>query len=418
MSPFARLLGLVASTAAALPWGTTLAEEGKKPVVLRGREVRLDAPLPSQSLQVVHRRPVGDGIRVGDAVFPVERDGADLRVGLTPAGGASMATVGDGKTLTLSWTEGNRARSLPITFRRDPAGGWSFFNPSAREFAVQKETLLLVDADGDGFHDRHGVDGYAVAGSRILLPLEKDLVLGSLVVSVDEISEDGLAIKAAVAPMAGSATQLEAVAFINGERGRHGLPPVVLDPALCRGCSAHAEYLRANRKGREPEPFFRAKAEIPSLPGFTPEGNVAAARSVCEPHDHVFVLERQWRTVFNRYPMAVPALHSVGISDKPVDISVVDYHECMASPPGPSPVWRSPCLVPADGSTGFPVEMEPGAIAVTTGAGGAIRRGNPLTLVFLGPTPKAADVRATLVRLKQGKESPVPVLAVTPIPEP
>ena len=418
MGPLARLLGLTVLAASALVSGAGLGEEGGKESVLRGKEVRLDAPLPSSGLQVNHLRPVGDGIRVGDTVFPVERDGADLRVGTSPAGGAGMATVKEGKTLTLSWTEGGRTRMIPLTFRRTPGGDWSCFNPSAREFTIQKETLLLVDADGDGFYDRDAVDGYAVAGSRILLPMEKDLVLGPWTVSVREVSEDGFTLKVIAAAAEGSPAQVEALAYVNRERGRHGLPPVVLNPALSRGCTAHAEYLRANRKGRDLLPFFDQEEEVLSLPGATPEGNVAARRSRCAPCSHVFALEKRWRTVFDRFEMANPLLHSAGLSEKPVDISVVDFHEVAASPPPPSPVWRSPCLVPADGSVGFPVEMEGAAIAATRGAEGATERGNPLTAVFLGATPKAADVKATLVRLKQGREIPVPVLSVKPDPEP
>jgi uncharacterized protein YkwD len=70
----------------------------------------------------------------------------------------------------------------------------------------------------------------------------------------------------------------KALARLNQVRGQAGLPAVVLDPALSRGCQRHSEYVVRNSGQREKKDF-RVVDEDPSLPGYTKEGQAAAQRS-------------------------------------------------------------------------------------------------------------------------------------------
>ena len=74
----------------------------------------------------------------------------------------------------------------------------------------------------------------------------------------------------------------EAVAVvdrINLHRKAAGIEPVVLDPILSKGCSAHAEYLVKNAEHPSTQ-GLGLHAEDAKLPGYTPEGERAGKASV------------------------------------------------------------------------------------------------------------------------------------------
>src|SRR5262249_43201048 len=65
----------------------------------------------------------------------------------------------------------------------------------------------------------------------------------------------------------------------NFHRKAAGLEPVTHDPALSRGCLAHARYLVKNQ-GHPSLAGLGVHDEKPDLPGYSPEGRKAAKASV------------------------------------------------------------------------------------------------------------------------------------------
>ena len=69
---------------------------------------------------------------------------------------------------------------------------------------------------------------------------------------------------------------------INSYRKLAGLKPVTVDPALCKGCFAHAQYLIKNADHPSVK-GLGTHSEDPKLPGYTEEGAKAAKSSVITP---------------------------------------------------------------------------------------------------------------------------------------
>jgi uncharacterized protein YkwD len=105
----------------------------------------------------------------------------------------------------------------------------------------------------------------------------------------------------------------EVLAQVNAQRRAAGLPPVTLDPALSKGCAAHAAYLVRNAD----HPSVKGNGvlrEDPNLPGYTPEGAAAARSSDIHPRapsPRVHV-EGMMGTLRRRVSLLDPALRRVG----------------------------------------------------------------------------------------------------------
>src|SRR4051794_15452451 len=68
----------------------------------------------------------------------------------------------------------------------------------------------------------------------------------------------------------------QAIAFLNQQRAANGIPSVVEDPAMSDACAKHIAYMEVFRSGDLGD---NPHAEDPAQPGYTPEGNTAAASS-------------------------------------------------------------------------------------------------------------------------------------------
>jgi hypothetical protein len=99
---------------------------------------------------------------------------------------------------------------------------------------------------------------------------------------------------------------------INFHRKAAGLEPVTFDPALSKGCLAHAQYLVKNSDNPSTQGVGMHK-EDPKLPGYTEEGAKAGPASVIYPTDKPLAAVDGWiGSIFHRIPLIDPELTKVG----------------------------------------------------------------------------------------------------------
>ena len=84
-----------------------------------------------------------------------------------------------------------------------------------------------------------------------------------------------IALLAVIALQTADAEAAKVIDRINLHRKAAGLEPVALDPALSKGCAAHAEYLVRNVDHPSTQ-GLGLHSEDPKLPGYTKEGERAA----------------------------------------------------------------------------------------------------------------------------------------------
>jgi uncharacterized protein YkwD len=102
------------------------------------------------------------------------------------------------------------------------------------------------------------------------------------------------------------------LAQVNAYRKTAGVEPVTLDPALSKGCQAHADYLARNH-GHPMVQGLNVHKEHPSLPGYSDEGNQAAQASVIQAGASPPVAVDGWMaTFFHRLPILDPDLRRIG----------------------------------------------------------------------------------------------------------
>jgi uncharacterized protein YkwD len=122
-----------------------------------------------------------------------------------------------------------------------------------------------------------------------------------------------IAVPALAEPAPEADAETQALDRINAYRKKAGLKPVSADPALSKGCVAHAQYLVKNADQPSAKSLGMHK-EDPELPGYTKEGTKAAASSVIYPAgDPVAAVDGWMATLFHRVPLLDPRLTKVGL---------------------------------------------------------------------------------------------------------
>lgn len=153
---------------------------------------------------------------------------------------------------------------------------------------------------------------------------------------------------------------------LNGYRTRLKVPPVGEDPALSRGCLAHAKYLMTNyrqmmAKGRQPGVLFHHEDE--SKLGYSPEGLKAAQASDVAYQPRIKMTEDQlmaqaiewWISgPFHRPQLLSPELMQAGFGQYCQGVGCVSALDSTSDSalalPGGGPL-AEPIEVPPDGAT-------------------------------------------------------------------
>lgn len=363
----------------------------------------LKEPLSSQHAAGVHLRSVGDALRLGSARFPVAIAKDRLTVATTPDGPPDRA-VAPGTAVVFVWQDGGPRRTQ-LRFERAAGETWSYYVAAARRLKIDDVEILLLDADADGLHGEEGEDAWSLVGSGVALPLPARSVVGRSSVEFGPGGPGGADGTVTLAPLAGSESQLVALARINSARLSQGLAPVRLDPELSEACTEHARYLAANGWSGYTNPH----AQDLGPKGASEAGARAASRSVISKNPPEASVRQFLHTYYHRLDLLHPALETIGINADPAGIAVIDVVGARGLPL-PEGAFVEPVTIPADGSTALyldaktemPVDPVP---AMET-------RGHPLTALFPGDgLPQGLTGR--LVRLggrKEAKETEVPLL--------
>jgi hypothetical protein len=320
-----------------------------KPTLLEGKAETLESELASQLPPFVPVHALGEELRVGDAEFAVDRAGKHLRIAAAP-GGEPKTRVRHGKVVALAWKEGGARRRVPLRFVRGDDGSWSYHAAETRRYRIEQVDFRLVDVDADGRFGEVGEDGYTSHESDLVLPLEREIVLGSERLRFEEIAPDGTRVRVVAVPVEGTRIQRDGLATLNRIRARNGLPYVELDEELSEHATSHAEYLRLNRWNGYSNPH----GQVPRRKGATREGAASARRSGISRTSPSEAIESFWTTYYHRLGMLSPSTRRVGINAEPRGIAVVDASHGRTE--GREERWTTtdPAFVPANGSTDIP----------------------------------------------------------------
>jgi hypothetical protein len=194
---------------------------------------------------------------------------------------------------------------------------------------------------------------------------------------------------------------------INFHRKTAGVAPVVLDPALTKGCLAHGQYLAKNAD----HPSIQTQglhAEDPKLPGYSDLGLKAAKASVIfQTGNPRSVADRWMASLFHRLPLIDPTLSRVGIAY--VEGGKFGGYAVVDSLSGRTGKWAGPVVYPADKQTDVPLEFQhenPDPIPESKDK----KAGYPVTVGF----PREVAVRNAQAVLKDAAGKEVPVWVSTP----
>ena len=377
--------------------------------------VELEPVLASQRTDLTWFRPIEGAVVIGPHRVAVRLAKKALVVATAP-GREPSRRIAESTTVEISIREGGARRKIAVHLRADPgvpdadegSNGesvptWSMAVVEGRRLTVEGGSVDLVDLDGDGRFSTTGGDGYRAAGSTLTLPLTSSLIVGAERLTIKRIDNERLI--AEVEPLAAKNDRRRALKKINGLRMRAGLPPVTLDPELSAACTAHALYLKTNHWSGYSNPHDESEKR----PGYSPEGQAAARRSVIMAESHAHSIDAYMATFYHRGGFTDPFLLRVGISTGTARISVIDVSS--ASPPREErdPVWKDPILFPADGSIGFETRFC-GRGEVPEPTSTPQYRGNPLTVLFARWDHGVIDFSGELVLIDGDKEIPVPTL--------
>ncbi|MDB5101943.1 MAG: putative S-layer associated protein [Cyanobacteria bacterium RYN_339] len=169
------------------------------------------------------------------------------------------------------------------------------------------------------------------------------------------------------------------LARLNGARTAAGLPPVELDDARSQAAAAHASYLRQNVPDRRTT-TLDVHTELPTLPGWTPEGAAAAATADIGWRGDLFLAVDSWLgTLYHRLPLLAGRVDRVGFATVQGATSPIHV---LAFGTGGQPALQ-PVLYPGDGEADVPINFTSSGESTDPVPGGAAQGvGFPITAGF------------------------------------
>jgi uncharacterized protein YkwD len=202
---------------------------------------------------------------------------------------------------------------------------------------------------------------------------------------------------------AASTPEQKVLALVNRYRAATGLPPVVVDPVLSKGCMEHAEYMRLN-KDTDAMAGLNAHHQRPGLPGATPAGAACGKAADLFPgvSDLEVAVDGWMASLYHRRPILDPTLEKIGVGHAALDDGSLMAALMFVNTKGPDRSDRWPVRYPFDKQRDIPLEFGneiPNPIPAGHGRGGY-----PITLQF----PAFDKVTGVKVKLVDGKGQAVP----------
>ncbi|MBX3160330.1 MAG: CAP domain-containing protein [Deltaproteobacteria bacterium] len=193
------------------------------------------------------------------------------------------------------------------------------------------------------------------------------------------------------------------LALVNRYRAATGLPAVVVDAALSRGCMEHAEYMRLNRNS-DAMAGLNAHHQRPGLPGATLAGAACGKAADLFPgvSDLEIAVDGWMASLYHRRPILDPSLEKIGVGySKLDDGSLMAALMFVNGKGGADKSERWPVLYPADKQADVALEFGNEIPNPIPGNG---RGGYPVTLQF----PAFEKVTGVKAKLVDGGGKPVP----------
>ena len=172
---------------------------------LLGEDVK-DIELPAESY-----RPVGDGIRLGDArLFKAGLEGTNLLLDLDGDGATDVRIDGDEGSALLRTEDGFR---YALRLKRGP-NGWGYAASGVMTGKFGDTKISVIDQDNDGVYGEVGEDAILVGRGKIATWLGETLVLNGELHAL-ELGADGQVLS--LKPYEGAAGTMSVIDGFNGE---------------------------------------------------------------------------------------------------------------------------------------------------------------------------------------------------------
>ncbi len=361
--PLAFLIAVAAST----PLVASTVPDGDRPIALTLVAAR--APLMYQ----VQGEPgidhvIGEAIAVGGVSIPVRRNGEKIELDLARDGKFKAARPGP-VTVNLGEAGDKKRDKLDLLLTRREDGAWTYRVLTVLVGHLGKESITLVDVDGDGAFNGLGVDGLALGDSAFAFPLPRaderwctathDLVGLNCGPRGEDATLSGRPLATTLAPTAAL------LAGINAQRMRYGLTPRGEDPTLSAPLQKHCEYMVGTGVLAHPEDASR--------PGYSADGHEAGMASILSqgsgPGD---IAERMVATFYHRQDVVRPdtLAFGMGYAGK---FGGIDGRRHLGGP------VRWPVVVPPPDAQGVPLRFASEAPDPIAGDQAA---GFPITVYF------------------------------------
>lgn len=198
------------------------------------------------------------------------------------------------------------------------------------------------------------------------------------------------------------APELRVKNLVDRYRAAVGLPPVVLDPVLSKGCMEHAEYMKLN-KDSDAMAGLNAHHQRPHLPGATPAGAKCGKAADLFPgvSDLEVAVDGWMAGLYHRRPILDPTLGKIGVGYAKLPDGSLMAALMFVDGKDPSAAGKWPVPYPASKQTDIPLDFGNEIPNPVPGGG---RAGYPITIQF-PPFDKVTGVTAKLV---DGGGKPVP----------
>jgi len=330
--------------------------------------------------------PIGEAIAVGGARIPARRVEDKLELDAARDGTFKAARPGP-LTVTLGEAGDKQRDKLDLLLTRREDGTWTYRVLTVLVGKLGKETITVLDGDGDGVFNEAGVDALAIGAAALAWPLPR--ADERWCTRTHDLTGLAFGPRGADAALAGRplATVLpETLALldgINAQRALYGLAPRGEDPALSAPLQKHCLYMVGTG--------VLAHPEEPSRPGYSADGHEAGMASILsQGRSAAEVAEMMVATFYHRQDVVRPDTLAFGLGYAG-KFGGIDGRRRLGG------TQRWPIVIPHPDASGIPLRFQqeaPDPIA------GDREAGFPITVYFGSGAPVLKEATLTAIDAK------------------
>ncbi len=298
---------------------------------------------------------------------------------------------------------GGRSLEVHVALARE-ASGWTVRSADAFSGAVDGVPLTFLDVDVDARFGSFDADGYVVGASPFVLPLRREIVVGSKAIEIRRVGPNGSEVAWRARPLAAKGRDLEALLRLNSWRTAAGVPALDGDPDASVGALLHAEYLARAFPGDIPD--AEAAREDADKPGATGAGSQWAAEGIVfRASSPAFAVDRCLASLRAREVLLDPDARRLASAYAG---GIAAFSLVGPEPGSPASRFRGPVAFPAPNAKEIPLRAGSDAVSLV----GVPEAGFPLTLQFR----RGEDLSSLAVEATLSGASGAPVELVKPDP--